>query len=215
MSRHKKGGALFSYLFMGLALLLYAGYSFNNDELIFPGAARGGTEKSREASYIYGDAVPDMAMSVAFFGVTLIALFKYEYNKQYNQSRNKSLYNILSGVTCIFGAAFLVSSGLEMKKIASITDEPLGPVVAKVYQHCKYQGYEVKLKPGLYNLSLLTKLGMKNDDISSLKVSPGYEVVLHREVNFNGPRKVYDLDVYCFIQQGINDSISSIVVRRH
>merc|ERR1712096_182099 len=42
-----------------------------------------------------------------------------------------------------------------------------------VYKHCGYKGYGVNLRPGSYDLKALLKKGMKNDDVSSIKVHGG------------------------------------------
>ncbi|MDE1465098.1 M12 family metallopeptidase [Spartinivicinus poritis] len=98
----------------------------------------------------------------------------------------------------------------------NLGQEPVQKVssVADVYKHCGFGGYKVSLKPGRYTLKQLQAKGMKNDDISSLKVSAGYEVVLYQHDQFNGWRKTLNSDTSCFVEYGINDHISSIEVRK-
>ncbi|PJJ53131.1 beta-1,3-glucanase family protein [Hymenobacter chitinivorans] len=58
--------------------------------------------------------------------------------------------------------------------------------VATVYKDCNYTGTAVNLPAGDYTLSALQSRGILNDDISSLKVNTGYEVVLYENDNFAG-----------------------------
>jgi hypothetical protein len=58
--------------------------------------------------------------------------------------------------------------------------------VSTVYKDCNYTGTAVNLPVGDYNLAALQSRGILNDDISSLKVNAGYEVVLYENDNFGG-----------------------------
>ncbi|MBT9393172.1 carbohydrate-binding protein [Hymenobacter sp. NST-14] len=58
--------------------------------------------------------------------------------------------------------------------------------VATLYKDCNYTGTAVALPPGDYPLSALLSRGLLNDDLSSLRVSSGYEAVLYENDNFTG-----------------------------
>ncbi|TGE21477.1 carbohydrate-binding protein [Hymenobacter aquaticus] len=58
--------------------------------------------------------------------------------------------------------------------------------VSTMYKDCNYTGTAVNLPVGDYTLSALQSRGILNDDISSLKVNAGYEVVLYENDNFTG-----------------------------
>lgn len=58
--------------------------------------------------------------------------------------------------------------------------------VATMYKDCNYTGTAVALPAGDYNLAALQARGILNDDVSSLKVNSGYEVVLYENDNFSG-----------------------------
>jgi len=88
-----------------------------------------------------------------------------------------------------------------------------GGGVATVYKDCNYGGYAVGLPAGNYNLSDLTARGISNDDISSIKVSSGYEVQLFWDANFAGSSTVISGDNSCLVGNGWNDQASSLVVR--
>ncbi|TGD77933.1 beta-1,3-glucanase family protein [Hymenobacter wooponensis] len=58
--------------------------------------------------------------------------------------------------------------------------------VSTMYKDCNYTGTAVNLPMGDYNLAALQSRGILNDDVSSLKVNAGYEVVLYENDNFTG-----------------------------
>lgn len=82
-----------------------------------------------------------------------------------------------------------------------------------LYQDINYGGYEVSLTTGSYTLSQLQALGMKNDDITSLKVPFGYRVIMYQDDNFGGSTKVLTEDT-AWIGSDFNDVTSSIVVEK-
>jgi hypothetical protein len=86
--------------------------------------------------------------------------------------------------------------------------------IATLYQHCNYDGYAVGLDEGSYTLSQLQALGAVNDDLSSIKVQPGYRVTLYQDNNFQGASLVKTADDSCFVNDGFNDIVSSVVVSK-
>lgn len=85
-----------------------------------------------------------------------------------------------------------------------------GPV--QVAQNCNYGGYNVGLTPGNYTLSQLLAKGILNDDISSLRVQAGYSITLYQHDNFTGNSITKTSDDSCLVDDGFNDSASSIIV---
>jgi len=57
---------------------------------------------------------------------------------------------------------------------------------ATVYQHCNFKGQRISLAPGNYDLKDLERRGVRNDDISSLQVRPGYEIIIYQHHRFGG-----------------------------
>ncbi|WP_066222920.1 CBM96 family carbohydrate-binding protein [Formosa haliotis] len=57
----------------------------------------------------------------------------------------------------------------------------MSPGVATLYSQCDYEGYAVSLRTGIYNLEELEKRGVIDNDIRSLKLDAGYEVLLFTE----------------------------------
>ena len=91
----------------------------------------------------------------------------------------------------------------------------VAPLKATVYQHCKYAGYAEDLGPGSYTLSALTKRGMRNDDISAVRVPKGMKVTFYQHNNFKGKSWVSTGNDSCFATKaGHNDVVSSIKVER-
>ncbi|NHN24810.1 carbohydrate-binding protein [Flavobacterium jejuense] len=85
--------------------------------------------------------------------------------------------------------------------------------VATVYKDCNYGGYAVNLAVGNYTLSQLQAKGVVNDDISSLKVNSGYEIVLYNNDNFSGSSIVVGGNDTCLVDNSFNDITSSLRVR--
>lgn len=49
-----------------------------------------------------------------------------------------------------------------------------------------YKGKAVTLSEGEYNLSRMGLYNLKDNDMSSLKVTPGFKVTIYEDDNFNG-----------------------------
>ncbi len=81
-----------------------------------------------------------------------------------------------------------------------------------IYQHCDYQGYRVDLSQGNHDMNRLLRLGMKNDDISAVRVRPGVKAVLYQHAGFGGASRVITDDVQCLVDQQFSDVVSSIRV---
>ena len=82
-----------------------------------------------------------------------------------------------------------------------------------IYQHCNFQGYRIDLPQGNLDMNNLLRRGMKNDDISSIRVKPGATVILYQHAGFQGDTRTIRGNVSCLVDQNFNDTVSSIVVR--
>ncbi|MCA8832956.1 beta-1,3-glucanase family protein [Hymenobacter pini] len=91
--------------------------------------------------------------------------------------------------------------------------------VATMYKDCNYTGTAVALPVGDYTLSALQSRGILNDDISSLKVNSGYEVVLYENDNYTGASlTVGSAGNSCLVNNALgtsnwNDKATSVRVR--
>lgn len=96
--------------------------------------------------------------------------------------------------------------------------------VVTLFQHGGYGGYKVKLPLGNFKLKDLERRGMRNDDISSFKIPPGYEVTMYEDDHFSTALSVFGIpvggwhDTYrgntSFIGHHRNDEISSVRVKK-
>jgi len=107
------------------------------------------------------------------------------------------------------------SQGLKRRNLAGQTfyDAPQNNGVATVYKDCNYGGYAVGLPTGDYTLSQLQAKGILDNDISSLKVQSGYEVVLYVNDNFSGTSTIITSDDTCLVDNSFNDVATSVRVR--
>jgi len=86
--------------------------------------------------------------------------------------------------------------------------------VATVYQHCSQGGYAVGLNEGRYTTAQLQALGVRDNDLSSLRVNPGYQVTLYDGDNFSGRSVVKTANATCLVDDAFNDMTSSVVVAK-
>jgi S1-C subfamily serine protease len=83
------------------------------------------------------------------------------------------------------------------------------------YQHINYNGYHVNISThGDYNLEDMVRLGIKNDDVSSIKIIGNYEVYIYEHHNYSGRSYKLTSSISNFVNIGWNDLISSIKVRK-
>ncbi|MBN2443181.1 MAG: carbohydrate-binding protein, partial [Spirochaetales bacterium] len=83
------------------------------------------------------------------------------------------------------------------------------------YQHCDYGGWSSGLGVGAYDLDLLqNNMGFRNDDMSSVRISSGYEVTMYWDHHFLGSTLTKTGDDNCLVNEGWNDQVSSIKVAR-
>jgi hypothetical protein len=76
-----------------------------------------------------------------------------------------------------------------------------------IYQHNDYQGTSKQFPPGRFDMNAL---GVGNDQLSSLKVPPGFRVTLYEHSGFQGRTKQFTADAPSV--GDFNDLTSSMVV---
>ena len=77
-----------------------------------------------------------------------------------------------------------------------------------------YKGKAVTLSEGEYNLSRMGLYNLKDNDMSSLKVTPGFKVTIYEDDNFNGKSKSYTASE-SFVGEDWNDKMSSLKVEAY
>jgi hypothetical protein len=81
---------------------------------------------------------------------------------------------------------------------------------ASFFKDCNYAGAVVSLPAGDYTLAQLQARGILNEDISSLRVSSGYQVILYENDNFTGTTVTATSDNSCLVAQSFNDKTTSL-----
>jgi hypothetical protein len=138
------------------------------------------------------------------------------YARDMNWGEFIHFWSVAAGVSLkpLATSAFGWTTDFETQFNQARIDFPLayGTGVAYVYKHCNYGGYVTALGVGNYTLSQLQNLGVLNDDISSLKVSNGYQVQLFVDDNFGGASTTVTADNACLVSNSFNDLTSSIKI---
>jgi hypothetical protein len=83
--------------------------------------------------------------------------------------------------------------------------------VVTVYKDCNYTGFSGGLEIGDYSLARLKSLGVLDDDISSVRITQGFKVILYQDDNLTGGSSVLTSDLSCF-DGTWNDKVTSIRV---
>ena len=83
-----------------------------------------------------------------------------------------------------------------------------------LYTDADYKGKAVTLSEGKYNLSRMGLYNLKDNDMSSLKVTPGFKVTIYEGDNFNGKSKSY-IASESFVGAEWNDKMSSLTVEAY
>lgn len=121
----------------------------------------------------------------------------------------KSLKNrfILLGITILLISAL---SACVQNSIPKSGKDKTGP--ATVYHQCDYEGPSIALGVGRYTLSQLVDLGIKNDDISSIKVGDGYRLRVYQDNNFQGKSRMISKNTGCL--EDFNEKVSSLKIEK-
>ncbi|MET0404378.1 MAG: hypothetical protein ABW123_18345 [Cystobacter sp.] len=121
--------------------------------------------------------------------------------------------NLKTQATSAFGwPAEWETQFVQAQKTFPFTYSTPAPVAATVFQDINYGGYAATLSVGRYNAAALGAQGVRNDDITSLKVASGYKVTLYADDNFGGATLVKTADDASLVDDSWNDVVSSIVV---
>lgn len=86
------------------------------------------------------------------------------------------------------------------------------PADVQLYQHCSYTGWTAGFGAGAYTAADIAAAGGLNNDASSLKIVPGYTVTFYDGDNLTGSSLVKTADDSCFVDDGWNDRITSLII---
>lgn len=120
--------------------------------------------------------------------------------------KNKFLFSrALKMCTCAFMVACM--SALLLSGFVAVQAAP-----ATIFQDCSFGGYAIDLPAGNYTTADLVARGAKDNDISSVNVSSGFQVTLYANDNFSGTSITLVSNNNCLVANGFNDQASSIKV---
>jgi hypothetical protein len=94
----------------------------------------------------------------------------------------------------------------------ALSIDPSANPVATLYQHCDYAGWTADFGVGAYTAADIITAGGQNNDASSLKVNPGWQITFYSEDNFQGSTLVKTSDTSCLVDDGWNDVVSSMEI---
>lgn len=104
-----------------------------------------------------------------------------------------------------------IAGAWEAFNIEKLGDET-SSAKATFYENSNYSGWSVALSEGRYDYGTMVSKGIKNDQISSVKVADGYKVTLYNDVGFAGSKKTLFTDASGL--GDFNDKTSAIVIEK-
>ena len=104
-----------------------------------------------------------------------------------------------------------IAGAWEAFNIEKLGDEP-SSAKATVYENSNHSGWSVALSEGRYDYGTMISKGIKNDQISSVKVADGYKVTLYNDERFAGNKKTLFTDASGL--GDFNDKTSAIVIEK-
>ena len=99
----------------------------------------------------------------------------------------------------------------------SMTFSGFAQAQVTTYEHCNFDGKKADVPVGKYTWPNLLRdvPNLKDNDISSIKVSDGYTATLYADANYTGKKLVVTRDTICLADYQFNDTMSSIKVERN
>ncbi|WP_303000125.1 cellulase family glycosylhydrolase [uncultured Eubacterium sp.] len=104
-----------------------------------------------------------------------------------------------------------IAGAWEAFNIEKLGDET-SSAKATFYENSNYSGWSVALSEGRYDYGTMISKGIKNDQISSIKVADGYKVTLYNDEGFAGSKKTLLTDASGL--GNFNDKTSAIVIEK-
>ena len=104
-----------------------------------------------------------------------------------------------------------IAGAWEAFNIEKLGDET-SSAKATFYENSNYSGWSVALSEGRYDYGTMISKGIKNDQISSVKVADGYKVTLYNDAGFAGSKKTLLTDASGL--GDFNDKTSAIVIEK-
>ena len=98
--------------------------------------------------------------------------------------------------------------------VASMTYAGVAQAQVTTYEHCNFQGKKADVPVGKFTWPNLLRdvPNLKDNDISSIRVSNGYKATLYADPNYKGRSVTVTQDIGCLTSNKFNDTMSSIKV---
>ena len=103
------------------------------------------------------------------------------------------------------------NNGTPTQQWTVVENQCKGASAVTLYTDRDYQGKAVTLSEGEYDLSRMGLYNLKDNDMSSLEVTPGFKVTIYEKDNFSGNSKSYTASE-SFVGGDWNDKMSSLKV---
>lgn len=81
-------------------------------------------------------------------------------------------------------------------------------LTVSLYKHCAYNGTNIELPVG--NYPNITNLNFLNDDLSSIIIPTGFQVILYQNFSFGGSSITLTSNDNCLVNNNFNDEASSL-----
>jgi len=127
-----------------------------------------------------------------------------------SNQRELSISNMQPGQSGTYSAFYTSSGGCVRTQDFTVS---VTPYVTTMYPDCNFSGSDVSLALGNYDMFALNARGIANDNVSSLKIAPGFEMEVYLDYNFTGISYVLKGDHDCLSVLNIDNWISSAKVR--
>jgi endo-1,3(4)-beta-glucanase len=102
------------------------------------------------------------------------------------------------------------SSSSSSNSSSSSSTGPAG--IVQLYEHCNYGGWSANFGTGSFNPTGIAAAGGVNNQGSSLRIMPGYQVTLFDNDNYSGASVVLTGDTACLVGVNFNDRLSSMII---
>ena len=158
------------------------------------------------------DPNADLFQNVGYNGIPTI---KSKTNLAFDQGSGLMIWQLAGDAA---GANSLLTAISQVVLARTAPTPPPASGVATLYRDCNYGGTATSLPAGDYTLSQLQAKGMLDNDLSSLQVNAGYQLVLYENDNFTGASLTLTANAGCLVSNprgagNWNDQASSLRVQ--
>jgi hypothetical protein len=172
------------------------------------------TSPTSGANWVQGST---QTISWTSTGVNFVKIQMVQYGVGYDQvvglpaSQGQYTWTVHAGVPTGSGYAIKIIDQSN-SSVSAISNFNIVASPLTVYRAINYVGTSQMYGVGSYTLAQMRAKGTLNDDISSVKVAPGYRAILFTADNFGGSTIVETADDPTLVNDGLNDTISSMKV---